>query len=331
MLAMVLKEPRKRLILEEVPKPVVGEGELLLRVLACGVCRTDLHIQQGDLSPKFPMILGHEVVGSVEEVGKKVRGFQVGDRVGVPWLGSTCGQCEFCKEERENLCDKAKFTGYDIPGGFAEYTKCKADFAIPLPQLDLSDCEIAPLLCAGLIGYRSYRKANPQKTIGFYGFGVAAHLLAQLAVKQGKEIYAFTRKGDREGQRFAKEIGAVWAGDSETKPPVLLDAAIIFAPVGECVPLSLKALKKGGRCVCGGIHMSDIPSFPYKDLWGEKAIESVANLTRKDGRDFFSLLPQFPIRPKVTLYSLKEVNKALEDFKEGKVEGAAVIDMKGDL
>jgi propanol-preferring alcohol dehydrogenase len=327
MRAMVLKQPKTALVLEEVPKPKPQENELLIRVKACGVCRTDLHVQEGDLpSPKLPLILGHEIVGVVEEVGKQTQGFKKGDRVGIPWLGSSCGQCEYCLDEHENLCDQGRYTGYQINGGFAEYTVCKADYAIPLPPI-LTDEQMAPLLCAGLIGYRAYRKAAPKKTLGLYGFGAAAHLLTQIATQEGKEVYAFTKEGDVTRQAFARELGAVWAGDSLTLPPVLLDAVIIFAPVGKLVPQSLKVLKKGGRCICGGIHMTDIPSFPYRDLWGEKKIESVANLSRKDAKEFFALLPKLSVHPQVTVYSLEKANQALTDLKEGKVRGAAVIEL----
>lgn len=325
MRAMVLKEQKKPLVLEDIPKPQAQEGELLIRVKACGVCRTDLHVKEGDLpSPKLPLILGHEIVGVVEEVGKKIRGFKKGDRVGVPWLGSSCGQCEFCQDGQENLCDKGRYTGYQIDGGFAEYTVCKADYAIHLPER-LSDEQMAPLLCAGLIGFRSYRKAAPKKTLGLYGFGASAHILTQIATQEGKEVYAFTREGDQVGQAFARQLGAVWAGDSSASPPVLLDAVIIFAPVGDLVPASLKVLKKGGRCICGGIHMTDIPSFPYRDLWGEKMIQSVANLTRNNAKEFFALLPKFSIHPQVTTYPLEKANQALDDLKAGKFQGAAII------
>jgi propanol-preferring alcohol dehydrogenase len=268
--------------------------------------------------------LGHEIVGVVEEIGKNVKGFKEGDRVGVAWLGKSCGQCEFCQKGDENLCDNAQYTGYHVDGGFAEYTVCNADFAILLPTAP-SDEQIAPLLCAGLIGYRAYRKAAPQKTLGLYGFGAAAHLLTQLAIHEGKKVYAFTRAGDKKGQEFARQLGAIWAGDSTASSPIPLDAAIIFAPIGALVPVVLKALKKGGRCICGGIHMSDIPSFPYHDLWGERSIQSVANLTRSDAKDFFELISKFPIRPIVKVYPLEQANQALEDLKQGKFQGAAVL------
>lgn len=324
---MILKQQKKPLVLENIPKPIVGDNELLIHVHACGVCRTDLHVIDGDLpNPRLPLILGHEIVGTVEEAGKDVRGFQKGDRVGVPWLGGSCGRCEYCEEGEENLCDKAQYTGYLRSGGFAEYTTCRADYAIPLPP-GLSDLHIAPLLCAGLIGYRAYRKAAPKKTLGLYGFGAAAHILTQLAIYEGKEVYAFTREGDIQRQEFARHLGAVWAGGSNTTPPVLLDASILFAPVGSLVPLALKALKKGGRCICGGIHMSDIPSFPYRDLWGEKSIQSVANLTRDDAHDFFALISKIPLQTEVTVYPLEDANQALEDLRTGKFQGAAVLEV----
>jgi len=325
MRAAVLKATKQSLVLEELPKPVAKEGELLVRVEACGVCRTDLHIQEGDLpNPKFPLILGHEIVGVVEEVGKNVSNFHKQDRVGIPWLAQTCGLCVYCKAGEENLCDHAQYTGYHRNGGFAEYTTCRADFAIPLPKEPTSDL-MAPFLCAGLIGYRAYRKAAPLKTLGLYGFGASAHLLTQVAIAQGKEIYAFTREGDIAGQQFALHLGAVWAGDSLQTPPVQLDAVILFAPVGSLVPCALKILRKGGKCICGGIHMSDIPSFPYEDLWNEKMIQSVANLTRQDAKEFFGLLSHISVQSHVTHYRLEEVNQALKDLKNGKVQGAIVL------
>jgi len=325
MRAYLLKKIKSPLVLEQIQKPTAGESEILVRVEACGVCRTDLHILEGDLPPpKLPLILGHEIVGIVEALGKNSKRFQIGDRVGIPWLHSTCGQCEFCKDGKENLCDQVQFTGYHSQGGFAEYTTCKEDFAIPLPS-NIPAEQLAPFLCAGLIGYRAYLKAAPKKTIGLYGFGAAAHILTQLATREGKEVYAFTREGDIQTQAFALELGASWAGDSESPSPTPLDAAILFAPIGKLVPLSLKALKKGGRCICGGIHMSDIPSFPYHDLWGEKSIQSVANLTRDDAKQFLSLHPYKFIQPQVTIYPLEKVNEALADLKNGKFQGAAVI------
>jgi propanol-preferring alcohol dehydrogenase len=325
MRAMLLKKQNTPLVLEDIAKPSPKDDELLIKVHTCGVCRTDLHIKNAELPhPKLPLILGHEIVGTIQEAGSKAKGFSKGDRVGIPWLYSSCGHCEFCKNGQENLCDNARFTGYLTDGGFAEYTICKADFAIPLP-LGLSDVQAAPLLCAGLIGFRAYRKAAPKKRLGLYGFGAAAHILTQLATLEGKEVYAFTRKGDVQGQEFAKQLGAVWAGTSSAAPPVLLDAAILFAPIGNLVPESLKVLKKGGRCICGGIHMSDIPSFSYQDLWGEKSIQSVANLTRKDAKEFFAMIAGLPIRVETTVYPLEQADQALEDLRNGKFQGAAVV------
>lgn len=326
MRALLLKEKKTSLVLEEIPKPKPKKGELLLKVKACGVCRTDLHIKDGDLSnPKLPLVLGHQIVGIVEEMGEQVQGFQIGDRVGVPWLGFSCQNCEFCKQGQENLCEQAKYTGYQINGGFAEYTTCVASYAFILKS-DLSDQQIAPLLCAGMIGYRAYRKALAKHTIGFFGFGAAAHLLIQLATFEKKKVYAFTRENDLEGQKFAKSLKAYWTGDSKTILPNTLDAAIIFAPAGELIPISLKSLKKGGRCICAGIHMSKIPSFSYDDLWGEKRIESVANLTRQDGKEFLELALKIPIRVQVTTYPLEKGDQALEDLRNGAFKGAAVIE-----
>jgi propanol-preferring alcohol dehydrogenase len=325
MRAMLLKEQKKPLVLSDIPKPRPKDREILIKVKACGVCRTDLHIKDADLThPKLPLVMGHEIVGVVEEIGKEVKGFKLGDRVGVPWLGKSCGQCEFCRQGQENLCDNAQFTGYQIDGGFAEYTVCDADFAIHLPP-GLDDQHIAPLICAGLIGFRSYRKAAPKKTLGLYGFGVSAHIIIQIAVQEGKEVYAFTRENDQKGQEFAKKLGAVWAGGSKTSPPIPLDASIVFAPIGDLVPIALKTLKKGGRCICAGIHMSDIPSFPYRILWGEKSLQSVANLTRQDAKEFFAIAAKFPIHTSVTAYPLEMADQALEDFKQSKIEGAAVL------
>ncbi len=326
MRAMLLQQSKKPLVQTELPKPNFKDDELLIKVKTCGVCRTDLHIKDGELpQPKhFPLVLGHEIVGIVEALGKNVKGFHKGERVGVPWLSLSCGICEYCQRGKENLCDNPQFTGYHRNGGFAEYTVCNANAAIHLPHT-LSDEQIAPLLCAGLIGYRAYRKASPERTLGIYGFGAAAHILTQLAIFEGKEVYAFTRNEDTKGQQFARELGAVWAGDSDSAPPQLLDAVIIFAPVGQLVPISLKVLKKGGRCICGGIHMSNIPSFPYRDLWGEKSIHSVANLTHKDAKEFFELITQIPLHTTVTIYPLERANDALEDLKEGRFHGAAVL------
>lgn len=328
MRAMVLKEQGKPLLLENLPKPVPNEDELLIKVSACAVCRTDLHIIDKELQePKLPLILGHQVVGYVEDFGKNVQGFKKNERVGMAWLGWACGRCEYCKEGLENLCDKAKFTGYNLDGGFAEYAISHHAFAYRLPE-GLSDVDIAPLLCGGLIGYRAYRKAAPKQNIGFYGFGSSAHILAQLALYEDKEIYAFTREGDEKGQQFAKKMGAVWAGSSKEMPPKKLDCAIVFASVGELIPLSLKALKKGGRCISAAIHMTDIPSFPYKDLWGERKIESVANLTREDGKGFLEIAPKVPIKTMITTYPLEKLNEAIKDLKDGKIKGSAVIDMR---
>lgn len=327
MRAMLLREQKKPLLQEDVLKPKPKDDELLIKVKVCGVCRTDLHVKDGDLPhPKLPLVLGHEIVGEVEEIGRAAKGFKKGDRVGVPWLGKSCGRCEYCKQGEENLCDNAQFTGYQMDGGYAEYTVCKADFAIHLPE-GISDQHMAPLICAGLIGFRAYRKADPKKTLGLYGFGVAAHIVIQVAVHEGKDVYAFTREGDVQGQEFAKQLGAIWAGGSKTTPPTLLDAAIVFAPVGELVPIALKALKKGGRCICGGIHMSDIPSFRYSILWGEKALQSVANLTRNDAKEFFAIVAKLPIHTSVTAYPLEKANQALDDFKNSKIQGAAVLEI----
>ncbi len=323
--AALLKKSKTPLQLVEIPIPRPSSNELLVKVLYCGVCRTDLHIQQGELiAPRYPLVLGHEIVGVVEEVGSEVRGFQKGDGVGIPWLHRTCGHCEFCQRNQENLCENALFTGFHVPGGFAEYTTCRADFAISLP-LSLLKKETAPFLCAGLIGYRSYKKAAPEQTLALYGFGAAAHIIAQVALQEKKEVFAFTKEGDSASQKFALSLGVNWAGGIQSKAPKLCDAAILFAPVGSLVPLALKAMKKGGRCICGGIHMSDIPSFPYEDLWGEKRIESVANLTREDGASFFRILPSFSIHSQVTVYPLKDVNHALEDLQKGSVQGALVL------
>ncbi|MFB6350392.1 MAG: zinc-dependent alcohol dehydrogenase family protein, partial [Bradymonadaceae bacterium] len=273
---------------------------------------------------KLPVIPGHQLVGVVEAVGEAVDGYEVGQHVGVPWLGSTCGECAFCESGRENLCDEAKFTGYDIDGGFAEYTVADAHFCFPIPE-SYPDLQAAPLLCAGLIGYRSWRKAGNPERVGFYGFGSASHILAQVADHEGSEVYAFTRPGDEEGQAFARDLGAVWAGGSDTQPPEPLDAAIIFAPVGDLVPESLRALRKGGRCICAGIHMSEIPSFPYEILWGEREIRSVANLTRRDGVEFLELAPEVPVETEITTFDLGEANEALEALREGTFNGSGVL------
>lgn len=327
MKAMVLETANTPLKLKDVPEPETGENQLKLKVKTCGVCRTDLHILDGELdNPNLPLIPGHQIVGSVEEIGPGVSGFGTGDKVGVPWLGYTCGECEFCRSDRENLCDNARFTGYDIDGGFAEYTVADARFCFPIPEKYPAQ-QAAPLLCAGLIGYRSLRKTGDAQRLGLYGFGSAAHIITQVILDQGKEVYAFTKPGDEQGQEFARSLGASWAGGSETLPSEKLDAAIIFAPVGKLVPQALKALKKGGDVICGGIHMSDIPSFPYSDLWEERTIESVANLTRRDGAEFMQLAPEIPIQSQVTTYSLEDANGALEDLREGNFEGSAVLEI----
>ncbi len=327
MRAMVLQKPAVPLVLEEKPVPAPQAGQLLLKVLACGVCRTDLHVYDGELhNPKLPLVLGHEIVGRVEEIGHKVDGFRIGQRVGVPWLGSTDGSCKFCRSGRENLCDNPGFTGYTIDGGYAEYTVARADFCFPLPE-GLSDVHAAPLLCAGLIGWRSYKMAGEAERLGFYGFGAAAHILIQIARHQGRKIYAFTRPGDNAGMEFARSLGAHWSGGSDESPPELLDAAIIFAPDGGLIPAALRCLEKGGTVVCGGIHMSDIPSFPYDILWQERVVRSVANLTRQDGRDFFSAVPAVGLKTSVTPYHLEQANQALEDLRHGRLKGAAVLTM----
>jgi propanol-preferring alcohol dehydrogenase len=301
---------------------------VLLKVSACGVCRTDLHVVDGELlNPKLPLIPGHEIVGHVVNCGEGVDQFAIGDRMGVPWLGWTCGECAYCRTGRENLCVQAKFTGYTLDGGYAEYVAADARYCFPISG-EMGDASAAPLLCAGLIGYRSLMKAGEARRIGLYGFGAAAHLVAQVARHQGREIYAFTRGGDREAQEFAKRLGAVWAGGSEDEPPEELDAALIFAPVGALVPQALRVLKKGGTVVCGGIHMSDIPSFPYADLWEERSICSVANLTRKDGEEFLPLAAKIPVRTEVTKFPLEGANEALGRLRDGKVTGAAVLVME---
>lgn len=325
MRAMVFEKVGAPLVLRDVPKPQPGRGQLLVRVSACGVCRTDLHIVDGELpNPKLPLILGHQIVGRVEQLGESAGGFRIGDRVGIPWLGWTDGDCTYCRSNRENLCDQGKFTGYNIDGGYAEFAVADARYCFHLPDED-KDAEIAPLLCAGMLGYRSYRKTGDAKRLGIYGFGNAAHLIAQVAIYEKKEIYAFTRPGDESGQEEAKKLGGTWAGGSDQTPPEKLDAAIIFAPVGSLVPIALKNLAKGGVVVCGGIHMSDIPSFPYVDLWNERVISSVANLTRRDGEDFLKIAPRVPVKTKVEVFPLEGANAALEKFRAGKLSGNAVL------
>ena len=311
----------------ELPTPKPALGQVLIRVRACAVCRTDLHVVDGELTqPKLPLIPGHEIVGTVEKKGDGAERFEIGDRVGIPWLGWTCGECSYCLWGRENLCDKARFTGYTIDGGYADCTVADQRFCFPIPDF-YSDTEAAPLLCAGLIGYRSLVKAGDGKRLGIYGFGAAAHIVAQVARYQNREIYAFTRPGDEEAKKFALALGAFWAGGSNELPPVKLDAAIIFAPVGELVPQALRAVGKGGFVVCGGIHMSDIPSFPYEILWEERSICSVANLTRQDGEEFLALAPKVPVRTEVETFPLEEANEALARLRSGKIQGAAVLFM----
>jgi alcohol dehydrogenase, propanol-preferring len=326
MKAMVLSQPGQPLASEDVPIPQPKADQLLLRVLACGVCRTDLHVYDGDLDqPKLPLILGHEIVGRVEALGENVTGFAVGDRVGVPWLGSTDGTCRYCQRGQENLCENAGFTGYTLDGGYAEYTVADQRYCFRIPQ-GYGDANAAPLLCAGLIGYRSYRMAGEGvQHLGLYGFGGAAHIIAQVAVQRGQQVYAFTRPGDDNGQAFARNLGAVWAGGSDERPPHLLDAAILFAPVGSLVPLALQAVDRGGRVVCAGIHMSDIPTFPYRLLWEERQVLSVANLTRQDGIDFMQAIAVHPVHTQVKTFPLEEANQALSELRAGVFEGAAVL------
>src|SRR6476469_2151276 len=325
MRAMVLNEPKLPLELRDVPKPKPGGGQLLVRVSTCAVCRTDLHVVDGEVpDPKLPLILGHQIVGQVEEISEENSNFALGDRVGIPWLGWTDGDCSYCRSGRENLCDNARFTGYTIDGGYAEFIVADARYCFQLPER-YDDVEVAPLLCAGLIGYRSYRKTGDARRLGIYGFGNAAHLIAQIAIYEGRELFAFTRPGDKETQQGAKELGAVWAGGSDEMPPEKLDAAIIFASVGPLVLAALCALAKGGIVVCGGIHMSDIPSFPYADLWEERVITSVANLTRRDGDEFFEIAPRVPVRTHTETFPLEEANTAVDRFREGKLKGTAVL------
>jgi propanol-preferring alcohol dehydrogenase len=324
MKAMVLERQGTPLVERDLAVPDPGPGQVLLRVRACAVCRTDLHVIDGDLKdPNLPLVPGHEIVGVVERTGAGVEGFREGDRVGVPWLGWTCGACAFCASGRENLCPRAKFTGYHLDGGYAEYTVADARYCFPLGDR-LDDLEAAPLLCAGLIGYRSWRVTGDAERVGLYGFGAAAHLLTQLAVHQGRQIYAFTRPGDAEGQEFARSLGALWSGGSRERPPEPLDAAIIFAPVGALVPEALRSVRPGGTVVCAGIHMSDIPSFPYDILWQERVLRSVANLTRRDGEEFLAVAGQVPVRPRVRPFGLTEANEALAALRSG-IDGVAVL------
>jgi alcohol dehydrogenase, propanol-preferring len=325
MLAMVLERPGEPLKLVERPDPQPSDGEVRVRVTACGVCRTDLHVVDGELpKPKLPIVPGHEIVGRIDLVGGHVDHLTVGMRVGVPWLGRTCGHCPYCRGGRENLCDHPLFTGYTRDGGYATHAVADANYVFQLPETG-DDVATAPLLCAGLIGWRSLKMAGDGKKIGLYGFGAAAHIIAQVARWQGREVFAFTRPGDESAQAFARKLGALWAGSSEEKPPDELDCAIIFAPVGALVPLALSAVRKGGRVICAGIHMSDIPSFPYSLLWEEREIKSVANLTRKDGDEFFSIVTKAGIVTETVSYPLNRANEALSDLRAGRLQGAAVL------
>jgi propanol-preferring alcohol dehydrogenase len=324
---MVLDGPGQPLQAKLLELPEPAPDELLLRVRSCGVCRTDLHVRDGELKrPKLPLVLGHQIVGTIVDMGHHVQGFTAGQRIGVPWLGSACGDCRYCAAGAENLCDGAKFTGYHLDGGYAEYALVDPRFALPLPG-SFSDLQVAPLLCAGLIGYRALRMAHDAERIGIYGFGAAAHIVAQVARYQGRQVYAFTRPGDTEGQAFARSLGAVWAGGSDDRAPDELDAALIFAPVGALVPVALRGVARGGAVVCAGIHMSDIPSFPYEALWGERCLRSVANLTRRDGIEFLELAPRVPIVTDVRPYRLEEAEAALDDLRAGRVTAAAVLTM----
>ena len=324
MRAMVLHRVNQPLQLCEVAVPQPGPGQVLIAVSACGICRTDLHVVDGELTePLLPLIPGHQIVGTVQATGPDT-GFAVGDRIGVPWLGGSCGHCRFCRHQQENLCDEARYTGYQINGGFAEFTVADSAYCFPIPE-QFRDHEAAPLLCAGLIGYRAWRRAQFAENLGFYGFGAAAHILIQLARHQGQNVFAFSRPGDRQAQDFARQLGAVWAGASGEQPPASLDAAIIFAPAGELVPLALSQVRKGGRVICAGIHMSDIPSFPYQTLWGERQLESIANLTRRDGEEFLPLAASIPVQTEVHTYPLTAANQALDDLRAGRLSGAAVL------
>ena len=326
MRAMLFEKVGQPLRLAEIPVPQPGAGQVLLRVQACAVCRTDLHIIDGELSqPKLPLVLGHEIVGTVVEAGEGAHAFAIGQRVGVPWLGWTDGTCRYCQRGQENLCPEAKFTGYTLDGGYAEYAVADVRYCFPLPE-GYPDLQAAPLLCAGLIGYRTYRLAGPHaERLGIYGFGAAAHIIAQVAAHQGRQVYAFSKPGDIEAQQFARSLGAVWAGGSDELPPARLDAALIFAPVGALIPAALRATAPGGVVVSGGIHMSDIPAFPYSLLWEERVVRSVANLTRQDGEEFLALAPQVPVRTSVTPFPLEQANEALQALREGTLQGAAVL------
>ena len=325
MRCMVLDAARTPLRLASLPVPTPGPGQVLIRVHACAVCRTDLHVVDADLTePKLPLIPGHEIVGTVAALGEAVKRFAVGDRVGVPWLGWTCGECDFCRSGRENLCARARFTGYQIDGGYSEFTVADQRFCFAIPE-SYSDIDAAPLLCAGLIGYRSLRMAGEARRLGLYGFGAAAHIIAQVARWQGRQVFAFTSPGDVEAQSFARDLGAVWAGGSDQAVPEPLDAAIIFAPVGPLVPAALRAVERGGTVVCAGIHMSPIPSFPYDILWGERVVRSVANLSRADGDEFLAIAPKVPVQTHTLRYQLDQANRALDDLRNGRLQGAAVL------
>lgn len=325
MKAMVLEQQGEPLQPRDIPDPTISPSQILVKVEACGVCRTDLHILDGDLNdPKLPLVLGHEIVGKVVAAGKEVEDFAIGQRVGVPWLGRTCGNCAYCNSGSENLCDNPTLTGYQTDGGYAEYTVADHRYSFPVPD-NYAAVAAAPLLCAGLIGYRSLRLAGNGERIGLYGFGAAAHIICQVAVFQGRQVFAFTRPGDSTGQNFALSLGAIWAGGSDTHPPEELDAAIIFAPVGSLVPRALESVRKGGIVVCAGIHMSEIPSFDYKLLWGERVIRSVANLTREDGNEFLELAPKIPVKTEIRTFPLAEANEALRELREGKIRGAGVL------
>jgi propanol-preferring alcohol dehydrogenase len=330
MRAMVLAKIGEPLTPRDVSTPKPDRGQLLVRVNACAVCRTDLHIVDGELcEPKLPLILGHQIVGRVEQAGENVTGFSVGDRVGIPWLGWTDGECVYCRSNRENLCDRAKFTGYTIDGGYAEFTVADARYCFHLPD-EYNDVDVAPLLCAGLIGYRAYRKTGEARRLGLYGFGNAAHLIAQIAIYEKREVFAFTRPGDETTQKEARSLGAVWAGGSDEVPAKKLDAAIVFASVGLLIPVALRTLAKGGIVVCGGIHMTDIPSFPYVDLWNERVITSVANLTRRDGEELFQIAPRVPVKTNVETFPLEQANTALDKFRSSKLTGTAVLRINQD-
>jgi alcohol dehydrogenase, propanol-preferring len=325
MRAMVLERAREPLRSAELPDPVPGPGQVLISISACGVCRTDLHIVDGELEkPKLPLVPGHQIVGTVIEVGEGAERFATGQRIGVPWLGWTCGECRYCRSGRENLCNRARFTGYDIDGGYAELAVADERYCFPIPTT-YPDEQAAPLLCAGLIGYRALRLVGDVERIGFYGFGASAHILCQVAVHQGRRVFAFTREGDEDGQAFARRLGAEWAGSSEQAPPEPIDGAIVFAPVGSLMTKALRASARGARIISAGIHMSDIPSFPYEELWGERSLGSVANLTRRDGEELIELAPQIPVRTEVELHPLEGANEALDSIRDGSLRGAAVL------